>query len=493
MVSGMVSGSGYGAELAARSRSILAALGLLAALVAGGGLGCSSSPPSEPATWHQDVAPILAAHCNSCHQAGGIGPFPLDDFDTARANARRMLHQIEIGAMPPFDAREERDCTPRFGWVDDPRLSDDELATLRAWVDHDFLLGEPAEVPAPPNLELAGATATLRPAEGFATSGPRDQFICYLLDPEITDDVAWLTGWQVRPELAEVVHHAVLTRLPVGQMQDELVAAHGIGRPYECSISSPGDLVIHTWVPGNQAVQLPAGVGTPLPRGTKLGMQVHYHPANQAHAPDRTAVDVRITSEWPSKSYYQYSIGNALFPPQLLPGPGDGGDVPIFKIPAGAKDHVETMQLKVPPQPSPELRILSVTPHTHLVATHTSAKLTRPVARGADPQRECLSNGDWNFDWQRTYTYDAPLEELPSFAAGDLLELQCKWDNSLTNPFVQRMLADVGLPPRPVDIFYGEETTGEMCVVFFGLVADAPPKPGSATSGARGKSRLPLR
>lgn len=486
-------GSGHG--VAARSAVLpeLVAHGgrvALAALAIGGALaGCSSSA-SEPATWHGDVAPILAARCNSCHQAGGIGPFPLDDFATAKANARRMLHQIEIGAMPPFDAREERDCTPRFGWVDDPRLSDDELAKLRAWVDHDFLLGEPAEVPKPPSLELVGATATLRPVEGFVTSGPHDQFICYLLDPEITDDVAWLTGWQVKPEISEVVHHAVLTRLPAGEMQDALVAEHGIGRPYNCGISSPGDLVIHTWVPGNQAVQLPPGVGTRLERGAKVGVQVHYHPANRAHAPDRTAVDVRITSEWPRQIYYQYSIGNALHPPQLLPGPGDDeADKPIFKIPAGAADHVETMQLTVPPQAYPDLQILSVTPHTHLVATHTSAKLTRAAPRGGQPKRECLSNGKWNFDWQRTYTYDAPLEELPSFNEGDLLELQCKWNNSLANPFVQRMLADVGLPPRPVDIFYGEETTGEMCVVFLGVVADAPPKPASGVSPQSGAPR----
>lgn len=451
--------------------------------------GCNG----ERATWYQDVAPLLAERCNGCHRTGGIGPFPLDDYKTARANAARMMHQIEIGAMPPFDVAEAEDCTPRFGWKDDPRLSEEEKATLRAWIEQDFAIGQPAEVPAPARLELAGATTTIRSDEGFAASGPRDQFVCFLLDPQLGDDVSWLTGWQVHPEVPEVVHHVVLNRLPPGEMQDRLVAAHGIGRPYGCEVSSAGDLLIHTWVPGNQPVQLPPDVGTRLEPGTLIGMQVHYHAANRTHAADHTAVELRITSERPRKSYLSYPIGNLAFAPHLQPGPGDEGDEPIFKIPADATEHTETMRYPLPPL-APDVRILSVTPHAHMVATHTSAKLTRATRRGKEPVQECLSNGPWNFDWQRTYTYDAALDELPSLAEGDLFELQCKWNNSLSNPFVPRVLADVGLPPRPVDLFYGEETINEMCVMFMGILIDEPPSysQGSAAEKTRTSSSRPL-
>src|SRR5262245_31471566 len=79
--------------------------------------------PQPRATWHQDVAPIMAQHCMGCHQPGGIGPFDMTTYDAAAENATRMLAAIETGVMPPFDARESPDCTPRFSWVDDPRLS----------------------------------------------------------------------------------------------------------------------------------------------------------------------------------------------------------------------------------------------------------------------------------------------------------------------------------------------------------------------------------
>ena len=85
-----------------------------------------SDTPPDPvarATWYQDVAPILANRCMTCHQDGGIAPFTLTEYESAVENSARMTHEIERGAMPPFDAREEADCTPRFGWVDDPRLT----------------------------------------------------------------------------------------------------------------------------------------------------------------------------------------------------------------------------------------------------------------------------------------------------------------------------------------------------------------------------------
>src|SRR2546423_14092418 len=78
-------------------------------------------PPTARATWYHDVAPIVANHCMTCHQDGGIAPFSLTDYDNAKVNAQNMLDAVHGRIMPPFDAREGADCTPRLGCVDDPR------------------------------------------------------------------------------------------------------------------------------------------------------------------------------------------------------------------------------------------------------------------------------------------------------------------------------------------------------------------------------------
>jgi hypothetical protein len=444
---------------------------------------CTDTEPAPPgpvarATWYQDAAPIFAKHCMSCHQAGGIAPFSMTDYDDAVDHASAMMSAIDKGVMPPFDAREEADCTPRFSWVDDPRLSAAEKSTLKTWIEDGYARGAEAIIPKPPGQELLDASRTLTPAEGWATSGNRDQFICYVLDPQVTGAIGWLTGLQVNPDLDAVVHHAVITEVFPGAALDQLVAQRGIGKPFDCgTVATPADFVVSIWTPGNQPMQTQPEIAVPIAPGAKLVMQIHYHPAGQTHAPDKTSIDLRFSPLWPKRMYFVTALGNENTAPNLLPGPGDAG-APRFMIPKSSADHTEHMRITIPPLGNlTDVRLFSANPHMHLVGTHIAATLERPAARGGDPKTECVANGGWNFDWQRTYQYDAPLDRLPSVQAGDVLDIQCKWDNTIQNPFVQRMLADSGLPPQPIDITLGEQTTNEMCLEIFVLSIPAPPQP----------------
>ncbi len=460
-----------------RFTTILLACGLTGLGAAACGNDSELAPDGGAArvTWYQDVAPIVANHCMSCHQAGGIAPFPLTDYEAVVENSTRMLHEIDRGAMPPFDAREEPDCSPRFSWVDDPRLTIQDKTTLRAWIEAGHPLGTVAEIPAPPSTALSGITKTLVPSEPWTTSGDRDQFICFVLDPGNTQ-LEWLTGLQVRPDNDLVVHHAVITEVPPGAAHDALVAQRGIGKPFECGTATPGNFVVNVWTPGNQPMQTSSDIAVPILAGAKLVMQIHYHPANLVNAPDATAVDLRFSSVWPKRMYFVGAFGNAFQSPELLPGTSDAG-TPRFLIPAQVADHRERMRITIPDLgDTTDVRLFSANPHMHLIGTHISAKIERTAARGTDPKDECLANGAWNFDWQRTYQYAAPLDQLPSIAAGDVIDIECRWDNTIENPFVQRMMHDANLS-APIDVTLGEQTTNEMCLQIFGLSIPAPAEP----------------
>jgi hypothetical protein len=433
-------------------------------------------------TWYQDVAPIVSAHCMSCHQDGGIAPFALTDYDSAKSNITRMLTQVDGGTMPPFDAREEPDCTPRFGWKDDPRLSAQEKQTLHDWLDQGLAEGDVAPIAPPASTALPGVTQTLTPAAGWAARGDKDQFICTVLDPKTAG--TWVTGLQVNPGIAEVVHHVVITELTAGTDQDTVVAAHGIGQPWDCSTEQqPGSIVVSIWTPGNEPMQTPSDLAVPLTGGAKLVMQIHYHPAGGDYQPDTTSIDLRTSSTWPKKMYFVGAFGNATVAPQLLPDPDDRTAAPEFRIPANSADHEEHMRFTVGDLGTlTGVTLYSANPHMHLIGTHISGKIERPAPRGNDPQNECLANGNWNFDWQRTYIYNAPLDQLPSVQTGDIIDVQCHWNNTLQNPFVQRALADQGLN-APVDISLGEGgSTDEMCLEIFGIAVDAPPQPTGRTA-----------
>jgi hypothetical protein len=461
-------------------------LGLVA--VAACGTDVEPLSPAAKVTFYKDVAPILSEHCTSCHQAGGIAPFALTDYDSAHDNATRMVAQVDGGTMPPFYAREEPSCTPRFGWKDDPRLSAAEKQTLHDWIDGGLVEGDVAPIAAPASTDLQDVSQTLTPATGYAAKGDRDLFMCTVLDPQSAG--AFVTGLQVRPGIPEVVHHVVVTELEAGSAQDTVVAAHGIGQPWDCSGETvPGTFVVNIWTPGNQPMQTPSELAVPLVAKAMFVMQIHYHPAGNEYMTDTTSLDLHFSAVWPKKLYFVDAFGNATVAPQLLHDPDDRTSSPEFRIPANKADHEEHMRFTVGNlAPLTNVQLYSANPHMHLVGTHISGSIERPAARGNDPQTECLANGTWNFDWQRTYVYDAPLENLPSVQPGDIIDVQCHWNNTLDNPFVQRALADEGLN-KPVDISLGEGgSTDEMCLEIFGIAVDAPPP----TSAARSAPIAPM-
>jgi hypothetical protein len=53
-------------------------------------------------TYYVDVQPILAKNCVSCHVAGGIGPFALDNPTEAVKWADRIAEVTKSEYMPPW-------------------------------------------------------------------------------------------------------------------------------------------------------------------------------------------------------------------------------------------------------------------------------------------------------------------------------------------------------------------------------------------------------
>lgn len=445
-------------------------------------IGCDGAEPGEAspdaapaqarATWHQDVAPIVHRHCVSCHQPGGIGPFSLKTFIEGDPIAGLMLENVESGAMPPWHATDSDDCAPRHGWEDDPRLSAADIETLRVWVEDGAALGDPetaAPLPQPPTYELELVTDTLQPDEPYTTTGYTDEQVCFVLDPSI-DRVKWLEGMHIRPGNLQVAHHAVLSAIPP-ENADAVRALGGDNGTFDCFSSQglEGAYTLGVWVPGARPFQTPAGSGIPMAPGTIMVLNLHYHPTGFSHEPDLTTVDLQLTTQAPEKTFFLTALGNAPAAPQLLAGPNDRG-IAEFRIPAGMKGHTEKMVFDIETEDPRRFPMTALFPHMHYVGVGLEAKIIRANPAPGEPKEECLINiPRWDFDWQRTYFYDAELDRLPTIANGDRIEISCSYDNTTDNPFVVRMLEEEGLS-APIDVLLGDETTDEMCLIGVGLV-----------------------
>ena len=89
--------------------------------------------PRRPAhSYTKDVAPIMQRSCQTCHRPGTNAPMSLLTYEDARPWARAIKTKVTQRLMPPWHI-ERNVGIQQF--KDDPSLSDDEIATIAAWVD----------------------------------------------------------------------------------------------------------------------------------------------------------------------------------------------------------------------------------------------------------------------------------------------------------------------------------------------------------------------
>ena len=441
-----------------------------------GGSGVGSAP-----TWHADIAPIVSLHCQGCHQEGGIAPFSLQTYAQAKMWAPALAAITTAGEMPPFLAAETAECKPRFAFKDDLRLTAEKLALLYGWNTAGAPEGDPttaAPLPAPPDLELSDAEVSVTIPSPVTIEGSTDRFICFSLAPDLsalaaTGPEAALLGervlidaLQVRPGNAAIVHHVLVYTDADG----ESAALGGDQGYYDCfggpGVSAPS--LVMAWAPGATPIHAPEGVALSIPSTGRLVMQVHYHPTGAAQTDGATSLQLRRYSAGiPDYVASMALMGNARSTASgLMPGPNDDATAQ-FRIPAGVRGHTETMQLPVPAD-SPTYHVWAVGTHMHYVGTDMRIGITRAVP-GSEPAEECLlQTPNWDFNWQRGYLYDVPIDQAPTARAGDTINLRCTYDNSMENEFVASALTQQGLT-EPHDVTLGEATLDEMCLGVFGI------------------------
>src|SRR6476469_7046171 len=124
------------------------AAGVAAAIV---GLAFAVKPATLAArgaadpTFAEDVAPILYKNCTTCHRPGGLGPFSLLDYDSAKANVDEIKEKVSARVMPPWHADG-----PKGVFRNDRRLSESERGTILRWIDAGAKPGDLKKLPAKP-------------------------------------------------------------------------------------------------------------------------------------------------------------------------------------------------------------------------------------------------------------------------------------------------------------------------------------------------------
>lgn len=416
---------------------VLVALAVAPRLPLTFGQSASDAGRSHPVTWSKDVVPIVQQHCQGCHRPGDIGPFSLVSYDDAYRERRKILRAVERRVMPPWKP------VSGFGEFQDVRrLSEAEIAVIRDWAAADAPEGNPSDLP--PARQWSGTwtlgtpDAILAPETAFEVpSADRDLYRCFVIPTSFPDD-RYLSAAEFLPGNRAIVHH-VLTYLDTNGASVKLDEADP-GPGYTC-FGGPGFLPaggIGGWAPGSRPQVKPDGVGTLLPAGARVVMQVHYHNRQPGSETDRTQIGLYFARKPVDKRLRAIPVLNR-----------------VFLIPAGASRHEVRASYTIPP--GRNLHAIGIAPHMHLLGREMKVTATYPDGT----VKPLIYIDDWDFHWQGTYTFARPIA-LPG---GTRIDVEAVYDNSTTNR------RNPSAPPR--DVSWGEGTTDEMCIAFVQVTVDA--------------------
>src|SRR5919109_1427575 len=127
--------------------------GLLLTILASGMMpwtaeaGQDSAPATpQQVTFTKDVAPIFQRSCQVCHRPEAIAPMSLLTYEDARPWARAIKERVVRREMPPWHYDKTVGIQKLKG---DISLTDEQIATIAAWVDAGAPMGDPKDMPRP--------------------------------------------------------------------------------------------------------------------------------------------------------------------------------------------------------------------------------------------------------------------------------------------------------------------------------------------------------
>ena len=386
-------------------------------------------------TFHEEIEPLLHAHCSGCHRPGQSAPFSLLTFADAKKHAREVVDVTGRRFMPPWLPAAQPE-----GFVGERRLTEAEIALFARWVAGGMAEGDPAQAPKPPQWpgEWALGTPDLivrMPSPYTVPAEGRDVYRHFVLPVQL-DRIRNVSAWEFHPH-SRAAHHAFLRvdRTGEGRRRDAADPDPGFpGMDTPVSIRSP-DGHFASWQPGAGPRRSPPGLAWRLEPDSDLVVQLHLKPTGKPE-PMQLELGLYFTDQPATNRPVKVAMVNYAI--DLQPGATHVVYTDDYRIPADAD-------------------LLGILPHTHYLGRRIEALAHLPDGG----ERRLLLIPEWDFNWQGDYTYRTPIF-LP---AGTRVEMRIEFDNSTANPW------NPSTPPRRVR--FGPNTTDEMAELWLQLLPRA--------------------
>lgn len=353
-------------------------------------------------------------------------------YEQSRPWAKAIRQAVIARKMPPWFA------DPRYGhFANDRSLSQSEIDTLAAWVDHGAPPGDPKAAPPPrhwpegwnigtPDTIIGMPLAFPIPAKGAV------EYQYIILPTHFARDM-WVQNVEIRPSNPAAVHHAVAyIREPGSKWLEDQPREKMFSVPLATGFTTSDILMVYT--PGNSFDGWSSGMAKRIKAGSDVVLQLHYTVTGTATR-DQTRIGIIFAKQPPAKAILTLQMGNDKF---VIP-PGD----PDYRVQVSGTLPNDAL-------------LISLFPHMHL-----RGKAFQYMIDGGEGRIETLLQvNNYDFNWQLNYRLAKPR----LIRAGTRLWWAGHFDNSANNP---------RNPDATAEVRFGEQSWEEMMIGFFDVAVDA--------------------
>lgn len=352
------------------------------------------------------VGPILQQQCATCHSPTGGAPFNLLSYEDAKQWSGQILDVTQSRYMPPW--------LPAPGKGDlagERRLSDAELAAIRAWVGAGAS-PDAAAAPATPTVQnvwsLGAPDAVLVPETTVTVPVSGPDLFTTLVVPVRAKSARRLRAIEIRPSDPQAVRSVLMSFDEAGDAEQNPEWKQGIAGMEPPRMAGSGSAGLVFWAPWAKPLQPRAGEVWAVTPKTDLLLTTHLKTTGK-----KIALQLQIGLYY-ERGKREEGAGKASVIRLLHRG--------ALEIPAGAsattlEDSVTVAQA---------LNVTAIYPRAHFLARSFDAYATTPGGK----QVWLLSIPKWDVDWVEVYRYKRPVV-LPK---GSVIHWKVMYDNSAENP-----------------------------------------------------------
>jgi Copper type II ascorbate-dependent monooxygenase, C-terminal domain len=382
---------------------------------------------SQEITFNEHIAPIIHKNCTGCHQPDGAGPFNLISFEDVSKRGKFIQEVTQSRYMPPFPADR------KFQHYKNERgLTIGEIAKMRLWVEAGMQEGSKEVLKQNWTKSIKKPTdLVLKMTKPYSISNENIEDFRFFNIPTETIENQYITGVAFKAGNKKLVHHSRI-------MVDTTQLIRGIDGLSEMDpavklFQTVGlkDDYLFGWVPGNDEIHFPTGMGRKLNAGSDIILNMHYAPSPKNEA-DQSEIGFYLSKN---------PVGREV--KTLIIRENDISNQP-FLLKANEKQTFFASKFI-----EKEISLISVMPHAHLLAKTFRAFAITPDGEAIN----LIKIDNWDFNWQMTYQFKTLLK-IP---AGSTILVEASYDNTSANPE----------NANPKDVSYGWGTKDEMMNMVF--------------------------